>query len=665
MSDFLVFKKAIDEQFQSMAKGKLFVTATNKDLIMEKYLKAFKPEDNPIYIERTVHDCQCCKQFLRAIGNVVSIVNNKKVSIFDIPKMNNGFDIVAKALSKYVRSKEIRSVFLFDSKKAGTDFNHQLLENNSVKQWDHFFVEVPNQFVNTNGTIGPIKSKAESGASVARRGLEEITMYALDTTIDLINQKSIYRGAEFLKAVKEFRKHKIAYDKIKTNTGKEHYAWANNHLRTRNTAIGTLLQDISKDTGLDAAVHSFGSKMEGYKRVTAIVTPLMISNAEKKAKELGILNSLQRRYAREDDLTINNVLFANHDAQQAMNAFDELKKEAKVSNKSFSTVEEVPIEDFIKNILPTAVKIELMVENSHSGNLVSLIAPENKDSKNMLRWGNNFTWSYNGEVTDSIKQRVKSAGGKIDAFFRFSIQWNDGDNNKADFDAHALEPNRNLISYPKKQRRQASSGMLDVDIVNPGNKVAVENITWDDKRLMPHGDYVLKVHCYSKNASTTGFTAQLELDGEILDMSYDRALRQGERVEVAIVNWDGSRLKIVRSLHAEQMSKEVWNIGTNNFHNVSMVMNSPNHWDGEETGNKHYFFMLEDCLNDDQTRGFYNEFLSNDLTEHRKVFEMLSSKMKVAESNDQLSGLGFSSTINNHVIAKVTGTFNRTIKIIF
>ena len=65
--------------------------------------------------------------------------------------------------------------------------------------------------------------------------------------------------------------------------------------------------------------------------------------------------------------------------------------------------------------------------------------------------------------------------------------------------------------------------------------------------------------------------------------------------------------------------------------------------------------MLEGCKNPSAVRGFYNEFLSDDLTKHRKVFEMLSEAMKCEPSDEQLSGLGFSSTIRNNVQVKVDG----------
>ena len=75
--------------------------------------------------------------------------------------------------------------------------------------------------------------------------------------------------------------------------------------------------------------------------------------------------------------------------------------------------------------------------------------------------------------------------------------------------------------------------------------------------------------------------------------------------------------------------------------------------------------MLENCINPDKARGFFNEFLNESLTEHRKVFEVLGAKMKVEESKNQLSGLGFSSTQRNQIVCKVQGSFSRIIKINF
>ena len=86
-----------------------------------------------------------------------------------------------------------------------------------------------------------------------------------------------------------------------------------------------------------------------------------------------------------------------------------------------------------------------------------------------------------------------------------------------------------------------------------------------------------------------------------------------------------------------------------------MMMLSPNFWDGQEHGNKHFFFILDKCLNPEPTRGIYNEFLIADLHEHRKVFEIIGDKTKCAMSDTQLSGVGFSSTKPNDMLVRIDG----------
>lgn len=94
-------------------------------------------------------------------------------------------------------------------------------------------------------------------------------------------------------------------------------------------------------------------------------------------------------------------------------------------------------------------------------------------------------------------------------------------------------------------------------------------------------------------------------------------------------------------------------------------MLSPNYWDGQGIGNKHYFFIIEGCKNPESVRGFYNEFLKDDLMSQKRVFEVLGSKMKIDYSDNQLSGLGFSSTIRNSIICRVKGATERILKINF
>jgi len=440
----------------------------------------------------------------------------------------------------------------------------------------------------------------------------------------------------------------------------------------RNSAIGTLLVDLSEGKELDAAVGAFEAKVApaNYKRPNALITQSMIKKAQRVVEDLGFLDALERRHANIEDITVNNVIFADRDARQAMsgqNVFDELNDTVAVNLKLLSKVEEIDIDTFIKDVIPNIDSVEVLLENNHSGNLMSLIAPIHPESNNMLLWDNNFSWTYNGDITDSMKKRVKAAGGDVTGIIRYSIQWNVGpDYNRNDFDAHCIEPGGNLI-YFSRMTNMRTSGKLDVDIIHPINGTpAVENITWSQEDKMETGTYRFIVHNYSHNGGRSGFTAEIEYNGEIRSYEYNKELRNGQKVEVADIYFEPFKeFKVVSELPSTVASREIWGINTMQFQRVSMIMNSPNHWDHHKIGNKHVFFILEGCKQPGNARGFYNEFISNQLRDHRKVFEVLGSKMKAQESNDQLSGLGFSSTQRNHVYCQVNGSFTRTLKITF
>jgi len=72
--------------------------------------------------------------------------------------------------------------------------------------------------------------------------------------------------------------------------------------------------------------------------------------------------------------------------------------------------------------------------------------------------------------------------------------------------------------------------------------------------------------------------------------------------------------------------------------------------------------VLEGCKVTEPIRGFYNEFLTNDLEPHRKVFEVLGSKTKCQPTDKQLSGVGFSETRSDVVTAIADG---RPYKLLF
>lgn len=677
---FVNFRTKIQEQFASMIQDsiRLFAVEVDKDEMWNLYLDSFPEGTNNIYRERREHDCSCCRQFVKHIGNVVAIKNGVVSTIWDVNIGDTTYQPVADALSAYIKSKAVENVFFSKEQRAGTSHNFELLPNGESKKWEHFYAEIPAISVERRRSIGDVQGEFRATKSVFKRSLDEISEDSLLTVLELISQNSLYRGEEWKNPLNIFLEHKRAYTALGDDRLRDLYAWEMSVKvggaigRIRNHSIGTLLVNISEGMELDLAVRKYEQIVApaNYKRPKAIFTQKMLEEAQRTIEELGYMTALGRRYATLDDITANNILFSNKDSAKRIagaSIFDDMKKDVPVNPKKFSRVEEVAIADFVSSILPNAQEVELFLESRHSGNLMSLIAPQDKTSKSMFKWNNGFSWAYAGNIADStMKENVKAAGGKVDGILRFSIQWNDEDYNPNDFDAHCIQPNGNTIFFGSK-RDNSTTGELDVDIISPTRgKAAVENITWLNKSRMPRGTYQFLVNCYSNRGGRSGFKAEIEFDGQIYSFDYNRELRHGENVYVANVEFDGETFRLVEKLPSGVSSRDIWGLKTNQFVPVSVVCYSPNYWD-EQTGvgNRHYFFMLKDCVNPERPNGMFNEYLKEDLLKHKRVFEALGSKMAVADSADQLSGVGFSSTRRGDVIVKVKGATERVLKIKF
>ena len=234
---------------------------------------------------------------------------------------------------------------------------------------------------------------------------------------------------------------------------------------------------------------------------------------------------------------------------------------------------------------------------------------------------------------------------------RTSLAWFNFD----DLDLSVIEPNGNRISYSNK------SNKLDVDmnVGSNGSRQAVENIRWIHKPLK--GKYSVYVHNFTYRESIDfGFEIEIEENGILHNLSFDQIVRGGERIHVCNISVkEGvpAEIQIVDPrISGKSSSKEYWNIKTNTLVPVKSIILSPNHWNEDKPhGNKHWFFILDDCKNPNPVRGIYSEFLTQELQTHRKVFEILGDKTKCPVVEEQLSGIGFSSTIPNNLIVQVTG----------
>lgn len=671
--EFQEFNKALQQRVAKMTStsSPLFTVNVDGETMWDAYLNSFPPGTNEIYRRRREFDCSCCRNFVKNFGNLVTIDDRYNLhTIWDFEVDDVTFQIVANAMRDLILNGKVVDSFITRDVNLGTAKNNDLSDG-IVVTWNHFNITLPVVYKDrSSATLDTIKAERRDLSNALKRSLTDISKDATQTVIELIEQNSLYRGEESLEQLQKF----LVLQEKYTRMGCDSFAWLessrNSHAlcKIRSSAIGTLLEDITSGTNLDGAVRSYEAKIapENYKRPKPVFTEKMLVAAKNKVEELGFADSLARRFAIESDVAVNDVLWLNRSIAPRVkdDVFGKLASQAKTNPIKLESVKTMNIAEFM-DILPTLTKIEAMFDPAMEKRLVSLIAPKNVESRSMFKWGNGFGWAYNGNMTDSsLKDAVKKAGGKVDGVLRFSISW---ENDPNDLDAHCEEPNGNHIYFGDKSGH-GSSGELDVDIVAPGRAaLAVENITWSDKSNMHIGEYQFYVHNFNDRGGKSGFSAEIEYDGVVYNFTHKRPLRQEERVDVATVQLSKNGIfNIVPKIEHSVSSKDAWGLTTGRFHDVKMVTYSPNFWHGEAVGNKHYMFIVNGCMNTNRPSVFFNEFLPESLTPHRKVFEALNQQMRVEDSDDQLSGFGFSSTQSGEITLRITGQqLYRVVKVTF
>lgn len=685
--DFPSFARLVAANFQRLAKsGTVLVSSVTGDALYEAYLASFPEGTNPLFKKRTEHDCGNCKSFIRRVGNIVTIADDGRIfTVWDdaAAEATAPYNKVAWALRAKVLASPIENLFRISTKE--TSFGAQTSrsqdpETQKVYTWDHFYTgQIPSEL--RVASPGQVCGDFRTTVEVFERGLIELSPEAMDTVMSLIDGNTLYRGEEHRPAVVKFQKAQREYLKL-AEGDRRTFAWAHagdSAARFRNTVIGTLVQDLSSGVDLEAAVRSFEAKVapQNYKRTTALITPMMVKKAMETIQELGLESALERRFATIGDISVRDVLWVDGAAKPLMKGGigDVLMSHARSTGTApvdTGHAEDITLDGFMSRVLPGATGMEVLFKGEHVGNLVALTAPVHPEPKQLFRWTNDFAWSYGGNVADSIKERVKKAGGRVEgATLRISLSWFNFD----DLDLHVHEPQgrgtRNLsgehIYFRNKQGW--TGGCLDVDMNAGGGctREPVENVAWTDKA--PDGAYRVVVNNYSqRETSDVGFVVEVECGGKLSHFTYNKAVRSTADVPVCTLHMKNGAIERIEAgdpgISSTAVKQEKWGLTTEQFVKVSTVTLSPNYWGDNAVGNRHTFFVLDGCKSDEDMRGIFNEFLHPRLEPHRKVFEVIGDKTKCQPTEGQLAGLGFSSTKKDSLIIRVrTGQSQRTYNI--
>ena len=695
--------KKLQAQFEQMqSTGKLFRVNIPGQELWDLYLNSFPKEYNQVFRspESSEHNCNHCKNFMRRYANIVSIDENYNIqTIFDV-EIEGEYENSIKALIEKIKKAKIENVFFetYDElhslpygrcKKGDEQFalgvavNHKVyteeeaklygrVEANKAYTFNHLHLSLFGGYVDTSGkSVESVIADYRDSKNVFKRLMDEVSLDTFELVRDLIYQDSLLNGKSYLDKLNNIIKLKKEFDLIPP-TQRENWCWVKSYklpyAKFRNELIGTLCVELTEGEDLNKACLNWNKRADptNYMKVSAPITAQMIKEAQKFVEENGYEESFNRRHATIDDIKVSEIFHVNvgDGKVKKVSLFDSIKPSVSTKHKrsEFEKVEEVPIDTFMKDILPNCTSLELFLEGKHEKNLMNLTTSANNGGKPLFKYNNNFAVTFSGNIAGAsqIAQNVKTAGGKIEAILRCSLQWNDEDTKGiVDYDLHCRESKGSEIYYSDKRSRY-TKGELDVDMIRPSG-IGIENITWQVTPKDMEYNFFVRNFCGGRNS---GFKVEIAFEDNVFNYHYKKSLATKEDVKVATVKVKNGVMTIEHHLIPtnDEISKEMYGLQSNQFHKVNLVCLSPNFWESE-VGNKHYIFALEGCRTNEKIRSFHNEFLNSELLQHRKVMDVLANTTMIEPTDEQLAGLGFNATVRDEIIVKCKGSHQRILKI--
>ena len=721
--EFNQFNTQIQKQFDRMCEsGKLFRSSVSGSKVWETYLSSFAPENNSKFRDpqSSEHNCNCCHNFIRRYGNIVAIIDNKLESIFNNIDNVDEYTDSSKACAILLSSNPIKDVFFetyleLDKNlnyekvsksqttfKLGVVSNHKqytqeevdkfgVVNTAKVYTFEHFNINLPSKFVSqTSQSIEQIMALYRDKFSVFKRAIEEIPLDTLILVKDLINQGSLLDGQSHLHAVNNMIQHHQLfkmYDHLITDLDfwNISYTLTETEAKFKNHLIGVLCTELAEGKELNDACKAWNIRVDpiNYNKAKAPITEAQKKLAQQFVIDNGYLESFNRRLATIDDIKASEILHKNVDntKAKAITIFDSVKTSGtgRYKRSEFDKIETISIDKFMSDILPSTTNIELLLENKFEGNLVNLTTIVDSEAKQIFKWDNPFSYTFNGNLAgkSQLAQMVESKGGRVDGAFRFTHSWNNLEPNQSLMDLHVFMPGCEIpISGhhgPNVTGRRVgwnnrtdklSGGIQDVDYTSaaPTGYIPVENITFPDINKMPDGVYTCAINNWSFRQTGGKGEAEIAFNGELFQYTYP-STKLNDWVIIAKVTLNKGVFTIEHHLPETTSSRKLWNLDTNEFHKVNLVSTTPNHWGDNNVGNKHYLFMLQDCKNSNQVRGFHNEHLISDLLQHRKVLDVLGNSAMIEPTNNQLAGVGFNATVKEEFILRLSGSHKRVIKV--
>lgn len=357
----------------------LFTTDTKS--LWDLYLDSFTDP-----AERQYHNCHACRHFIERFGSLVTISDDGLTmpAIWHEDDAPTIYKRAVAAMAKAVRRAKVNGVFLSSGEMWGTP---------KTGIWRHFAVCPPSGMVFKclTQTAGQAMAEKREDFKTVMHAMGEFTREHLETALTLLKTDSLYRSEKVLGQAEWLHGLHVARAAAHGSAANANVVWRAvatapaGFCHPRSSMIGTLLEDIAAGKDFDEVSRDFAAKMHplAYQRPQAAPTTGAIAAAEKLIQQLGAAGSLDRRFARLDEV---QALWRPAPKQEKSvdGIFGHLKQKLTKQPVLSIPAKVMTWEKFRQTVLPTAERMAFQVPSR--GPFTALVTAVNPDAPPILQW---------------------------------------------------------------------------------------------------------------------------------------------------------------------------------------------------------------------------------------------------------------------------------------
>lgn len=426
---YIVLENAVRERVLRHT-GPLFTTSVTPEALWKAYLGGF-PERN-----RKHYDCHSCRRFIQTYGGLVTVdaegtlrsvlwQGDEEIPPFFAPSIS--------ALVGLIASSKVTGVFLSSARVWGSPSTP---DKKRGLTWSHLSGAPSRVYEDRLLTAEQRMAEKLEDFKMLKHAISDYGPKVAAEAVRVLKSDALTRSEKALGIAEWFA----------TLHGKDsNQLWAAvatappGFCHVRSTMISTLLDDIVAGLPFETISRRWSEKVDPtkYQRPTAAPKEGAIDVAEKLVEKLGVAKSLERRYARLEDIQVK--IWEPKPAAEKPKAeggvFGHLRGQSDTVKAVELPATTMTWEKFARTVLPTARSLEVKTPSSLAG-FYGFVTAADPEAPPILQWDRPekrnpvSQYVYKEGSYASQWNLVGGSWAKVNAITSSPAHWNDPDKAK-------------------------------------------------------------------------------------------------------------------------------------------------------------------------------------------------------------------------------------------